>query len=113
LLAADADSRRLHALASRSGPVINAPYDKLHRRRTTGAGPELNSLPSTAKVRIRTVPRNPPMGRSDPISPPFLHGLLHHEAGYNHVRGICDLVMEICWALHDFRVRLAPWQPMI
>jgi hypothetical protein len=28
-------------------------------------------------------------------------------------RGVRDLVMEICCALHNFRVRLTPWQPMI
>jgi hypothetical protein len=28
-------------------------------------------------------------------------------------RGIRDLVMEICCALHNFRVRRTPWQPMI
>jgi hypothetical protein len=28
-------------------------------------------------------------------------------------RGIRDLVMEICCALHNFRVRLEPWQSMI
>ena len=27
--------------------------------------------------------------------------------------GVRDLVMEICCALHNFRVRLTPWQPMI
>ena len=27
--------------------------------------------------------------------------------------GIRDLVMEICCALHNFRVRLGPWQSMI
>jgi hypothetical protein len=27
--------------------------------------------------------------------------------------GLRDLVMEICCALHNFRVRLTPWQPMI
>ncbi len=27
--------------------------------------------------------------------------------------GIRDLVMELCCALHNFRVRLAPWQPII
>jgi hypothetical protein len=27
--------------------------------------------------------------------------------------GVRDLVMELCCALHNFRVRLAPWQPMI
>jgi len=27
-------------------------------------------------------------------------------------QGIRDLVMELCCALHNFRVRLIPWQPM-
>jgi hypothetical protein len=27
--------------------------------------------------------------------------------------GIRDLVMELCCALHDFRVRLTPWQAMV
>jgi hypothetical protein len=28
-------------------------------------------------------------------------------------QSIHDLIMEICCALHNFRVRLSPWQPMI
>ena len=28
-------------------------------------------------------------------------------------QGIRDLVMEICGALHNFRVCLTPWQPMV
>jgi DDE superfamily endonuclease len=28
-------------------------------------------------------------------------------------QGIRDLVMELCCALHNFRVRLTPWRPMI
>ena|SRR5215813_1986751 len=27
--------------------------------------------------------------------------------------GVRDLVMELCGALHNFRVRLTPWQPMV
>jgi hypothetical protein len=27
-------------------------------------------------------------------------------------QGIRDLVMELCCALHNFRMRLTPWQPM-
>jgi hypothetical protein len=27
-------------------------------------------------------------------------------------KGIRDLVMEVCCALHNSRVRLTPWQPM-
>jgi len=28
-------------------------------------------------------------------------------------KGVRDLVMELCCALHNFRVRLNPWQPMV
>ena len=28
-------------------------------------------------------------------------------------KGVRDLVMELCCALHNFRVRLTTWQPMI
>jgi DDE superfamily endonuclease len=28
-------------------------------------------------------------------------------------QGVRDLVMELCCALHNLRVRLTPWQPMI
>jgi hypothetical protein len=27
--------------------------------------------------------------------------------------GVRDLVMELCCTLHNFRVRLSPWQPMV
>jgi hypothetical protein len=27
--------------------------------------------------------------------------------------GVRDLVMELCCALHNFRGRLSPWQPMV
>jgi len=27
--------------------------------------------------------------------------------------GVRDTIMEICCALHNFRVRLSPWQPMV
>jgi DDE superfamily endonuclease len=27
--------------------------------------------------------------------------------------GVRDLIMELCCALHNFRVRLTPWQPMV
>jgi hypothetical protein len=30
-----------------------------------------------------------------------------------HKEGVRDMVMEICCALHNFRVRLIPWQPMV
>jgi hypothetical protein len=27
--------------------------------------------------------------------------------------GVHDLVLELCWALRNFRVRLTPWQPVV
>jgi hypothetical protein len=27
--------------------------------------------------------------------------------------GVRDLIMEVCCALHNFRLRLTPWQPMV
>jgi DDE superfamily endonuclease len=36
-----------------------------------------------------------------------------HETNRLRKAGIRDLVMEVCCALHNFRVRLTPWQPMV
>jgi hypothetical protein len=36
-----------------------------------------------------------------------------HETNRLWKVGVRDLVMEVCCALHNFRVRLTPWQPMV
>jgi DDE superfamily endonuclease len=36
-----------------------------------------------------------------------------HDTSRLRKTGVHDLVMEICCALHNFRVRLIPWQPMV
>jgi DDE superfamily endonuclease len=36
-----------------------------------------------------------------------------HEASRLRKAGVRDRVMEVCCALHHFRVRLNPWQPMV
>ena len=36
-----------------------------------------------------------------------------HDTNRLRKAGVRDLVMEICCALHNFRVRLIPWQPMV
>ena len=44
------------------------------------------------------------------------HVLLPRRLRIEHVNskeGVCDLVMELCCALPNFRVRLTPWQPMV
>jgi hypothetical protein len=36
-----------------------------------------------------------------------------HDTSRRRKAGVRDLGMEICCALHNFRVRLIPWQPMV
>ena len=36
-----------------------------------------------------------------------------HDTRRLRKAGVRDVVMEICCALHNFRVRLMPWQPMV
>jgi hypothetical protein len=36
-----------------------------------------------------------------------------HETNRLRKMGVRDVVMEVCCALHNFRVRLTPWQPMV
>jgi hypothetical protein len=36
-----------------------------------------------------------------------------HDTSRLRQAGVRDLVMEICCALHNFRGRLIPWQPMV
>ena len=36
-----------------------------------------------------------------------------HDTNRLRKAGVRDLVMEVCCALHNFRVRLIPWQPMV
>jgi hypothetical protein len=36
-----------------------------------------------------------------------------HDASRLRKAGVRDRVMEVCCALHNFRVRLNPWQPMV
>jgi DDE superfamily endonuclease len=38
---------------------------------------------------------------------------LVHDTNRLRRAGVRDLVMEICCALQNFRVRLIPWQPMV
>jgi hypothetical protein len=36
-----------------------------------------------------------------------------HDTCHLRKADIRDLIMEVCCALHNFRVRLSPWQPMV
>ena len=39
--------------------------------------------------------------------------ITHAVEAFRVWRGVRDVVMELCCALHNFWVRLTPWQPMI
>jgi hypothetical protein len=36
-----------------------------------------------------------------------------HDTSRLRKAGVHDLLMEVCCALHNFRVRLTPWQPLV
>jgi hypothetical protein len=36
-----------------------------------------------------------------------------HDTGRLRKAGVRDLIMEVCCGVHNFRVRLSPWQPMV
>jgi hypothetical protein len=78
------------------------------------------------------MPTRKPRGQELPLEQQLANQALHHRRlRIEHVNssvkrcrifkdrvrlwkdGVRDLVMELCCALHNFRVRLTPWQPMI
>ena len=85
------------------------------------------TLPEVAILR----PTQKPRGAELPLEHQRAHQALHQrqriEHGNSSVKrcrivkdrirlwkeGVRDLAMEICCALHNFRVRLSPWQSMI
>jgi len=78
------------------------------------------------------MPTRKPQGEELPVEAQRTNQALHHRRLRNeHVNssvkrcriekdrirlwkeGVRDLVMELCCALHNFRVRLTPWLPMV
>jgi hypothetical protein len=78
------------------------------------------------------MPTKKPRGQEFTLEQKLINQALHHrrrriEHVHNSVKrcrivkdrlrlwkqGIRDLIMELCCALHNFRVRLTPWQPMV
>jgi hypothetical protein len=59
--------------------------------------------PRTARRRVRIEHVNSSVKRCR-----IVHNVLRL-----YKQGIRDLLMEVCCALHNFRVRLTPWQAMV
>ena len=51
--------------------------------------------------------------RSEPVNSSVKRGRIVHDTNRLCKAGVRDLVMEVCYALHNLRVRLTPWQPMV
>jgi hypothetical protein len=86
------------------------------------------TLPQVAILMPTKKPRGEELTREQSVANQALH---HRRLRIEHVNssvkrcrivkdrirlwkeGVRDLVMEICCALHNFRVRLNPWQPMV
>jgi hypothetical protein len=51
--------------------------------------------------------------RIEPVNSRVKRCRMVHETNRLRKAGVRDLVMEVCGALHNFRVRLTPWQPMV
>ena len=51
--------------------------------------------------------------RLEPVNSRVKRCRIVHDTCRLRKAGVRDLVMEICCALHNFRVRVIPWQPMV
>ncbi len=51
--------------------------------------------------------------RIEPVNRRVKRGRLVQDRIRLWQEGVRDLVMAICCALHNFRVRLTPWQPIV
>jgi hypothetical protein len=51
--------------------------------------------------------------RIEPVNSSVKRCRIVHDTCRLRQAGVRDLVMEVCCALHNFRLRLTPWQPMV
>jgi hypothetical protein len=77
------------------------PTKKPRGRKLTRAQKTANRRIARRRVRIEHVNRSVKRGR------------IVHDTNRLRKAGVRDLVMDVCCALHNFRVRLTPWQSMV
>ena len=51
--------------------------------------------------------------RIEPVNSRVKRCRMVHDTGRLRKARVRDLIMDVCCALHNFRVRLTPWQPMV
>jgi hypothetical protein len=73
--------------------------------------PRGRALPRAQKTANRRVARR--RVRIEHVNSRVKRCRIVHDTSRLRKAGVRDLVMEVCCGLHNFRVRLTPWQPMI
>jgi hypothetical protein len=63
--------------------------------------------------RVATEARNQPRVRIEHVHSRVKRYRLVKDRIRLWKQGVCELVMERCCALHNFRVHVTPWQPMV
>jgi hypothetical protein len=80
---------------------IIMPTRKPRGRKLTRAQKTANRRSARRRVRI------------EPVNSSVKRCRIVHDTSRLRKVGVRDLVMEVCGALHNFRLRLTPWQPMV
>jgi DDE superfamily endonuclease len=73
--------------------------------------PRGRNLTRTQKTANRRIARR--RVRIEHVNSSVKRGRIVHDTNRLRKAGVRDLVMEVCCALHNFRVRLTPWQSMV
>ena len=84
--------------------------DHLERLRPTRK-PRGRHLTRTQTAAKRRIARR--RGRIEQVNRSVKRCRLVHATGRLRKAGVGDLVMEVCGAWHNFRVRLTPWAPLV
>jgi hypothetical protein len=73
--------------------------------------PRDRALPRAQKAANRRIARR--RVRIEHVNSSVKRCRIAHDTSRLRKAGVRDLVMEICRALHNFRVRLIPWRAMV
>jgi DDE superfamily endonuclease len=73
--------------------------------------PRGRALPRAQKAANRRIARR--RVRIEHVNGSIKRCRIVHDICRLRKAGVRDLVMEVCCALHNFRVRLTPWQPLV
>jgi hypothetical protein len=89
-------------------PLLHARPRRDHHANQAAAGQVLTRAQRAANRRLARRPM-----RIEHVNSRVKRSRIVHDTNRLRKAGVRDLLMEICYVLHNFRVRLIPWQPMV